>query len=229
MPKGADPLSPPRPLVAVIVDDMGEHRQLGLQFLQLQENLSFSFLPFAPFTVELAEQAHRGGHDVLVHLPMEPKDSTLHLEEQTLLVQDSPERIRRKTEAMVAATPHALGANNHMGSLFCEHGEGMRVVIETLKARSLFFVDSYTSPGSQGLTTARRLHLPAFRRDLFLDNVKDAAAICTQLHLLADLARRQGMAIGIGHPHQAMLTALAECGTTAFRSIDLVGVHRLVR
>lgn len=227
--EGADLLSPPRPLVAVIIDDMGEHRQIGLKFLRLETNLSFSFLPFAPFTAELAEQAHREGHDVLVHLPMEPKDSTLHLEEQTLMVQDDPERIRRKTETMLAITPHALGANNHMGSRFCEHGEGMRVVIETLKSRSLFFVDSYTSPSSQGLTTARRLHLPASRRDLFLDNVKDAAAICAQLHVLAELARRQGQAIGIGHPHQAMLTALAECGPSAFRSIDLVGVHRLVR
>jgi len=229
MPREADSLSPSRPLVALIVDDMGEQRQLGMQFLQLETNLSFSFLPFAPFTAELAEQAHRGGHDVLVHLPMEPKDSTLHLEEQTLLVQDSPERIKRKTVTALAATPHALGANNHMGSRFCEHGEKMRVVIETLKARSLFFVDSYTSAGSQGLSTARQLHLLTARRDLFLDNVKDAAAICAQLHLLADLARRQGQAIGIGHPNQAMLAGLTECGPAAFRSIDLVGVHRLVR
>lgn len=219
----------PRPLVAVIVDDMGEHRQLGLQFLQLEANLSFSFLPLAPFTAELAERAHRGGHDVLAHLPMEPKDSTLHREEQTLLARDSPERIKRKTETMLAALPHALGANNHMGSRFCEQGERMRLVLETLKARSLFFVDSYTSAGSQGLPTARQLHLPSTRRDLFLDNVKDTAAICTQLHLLADLARRQGQAVGIGHPHQAMLTALIECGPTALQSIDLVGVHRLVR
>lgn len=202
---------------------------MGLHFLQLETNLSFSFLPFAPFTAELAEQAHRSGHDVLVHLPMEPKDSTLHLEEQTILVQDSPERIRRKTETMLAAMPYALGANNHMGSRFCEYGEGMRVVLETLKARSLFFVDSATSAGSQGLTTARRLHLPTARRALFLDNVKDATAICAQLQLLADLARRQGQAIGIGHPHHAMMIALAECGPTTFQSIDLVGVHRLVR
>ncbi len=208
---------------------MGEHRQLGLQFLQLRTPLSFSFLPLAPFTTELAEQARLRGHDVLVHLPMEPKDSTLHLEAQTLMVRDDPERIKRKTETMLAATPHALGANNHMGSRFCELDRGMRVVIETLQAHSLFFVDSYTSAGSQGLPTARRLHLPSTRRDLFLDNVKEVPAICAQLQQLADLARRQGQAVGIGHSHRAMLTALTECGPTAFQSIEPVGVHRLVR
>ena len=72
--RGAPPNKTSRPLVAIIIDDMGHNRPLDYQFLQLDANLSFSFLPQAPFTAELAEQAFQGGHDVLVHLPMEPKD-----------------------------------------------------------------------------------------------------------------------------------------------------------
>ena len=218
-----------RPLVAIIIDDMGYDRQLGYQFLRFRANLSFSFLPQAPFAAELAEQAFQGGHDVLVHLPMEPKDQKVHLEAVTLLIKDSPEVIRQKTEAMLAAIPHAIGANNHMGSRFSESGKGMRVVIKTLKARSLFFVDSYTSGASQGLKTARQLHLPTTRRHLFLDNVQDAAAICRQIDLLVTLAHRQGQAVGIGHPNQAMVNALSQCGHTSLQEIEMVGVRRLVQ
>ena len=152
-----------------------------------------------------------------------------HLEADTLLVRDSPERIRRKTEAMLAAMPRAMGASNHMGSRFSEDGKGMRLVIETLKARSLFFVDSFTSGASQGLATARRLRLPSTRRHLFLDNVREAAAICGQIDHLVSLAHRQGQAVGIGHPNQAMLNALSQCGPDSFQEIDMVGVHRLVQ
>ncbi|WP_319586558.1 divergent polysaccharide deacetylase family protein [uncultured Desulfobulbus sp.] len=225
---GAPPNRPPRPLVAIIIDDMGYNRQLGYQFLQFGANLSFSFLPQAPFTAELVEEAFHGGHDVLVHLPMEPNDEKLRLEPTALLVKDSPERIRQKTEAMLAAIPHAIGANNHMGSRFSESGPGMRVVIETLKARSLFFVDSYTSGASRGLKIARQLHLPFTRRHLFLDNVQDAAAICRQIDLLVNLAYRQGQAVGIGHPNQAMFAALSQCGDDSFQGIEMVGVHRLM-
>jgi hypothetical protein len=223
------PQTPARPLVAIIIDDMGNNRPLGRQFLDLEPRLSFSFLPQAPFTAELAQQAFAAGRDILVHLPMEPKEKKWQLEPDTLLVTDNPDQIRDKIEGMLAATPHATGASNHMGSRFCEDGSRMRVVIETLKARSFFFVDSFTSPESQGLATARRLHLSSARRHLFLDNDQDTAAICRQLDLLAHLAHRQGQAIGIGHPHQAMLAALSQCGPEALQSVEMVGIHRLVQ
>jgi len=219
---------PKRPMVAIIIDDMGYNQQLGRQFLQLETRLSFSFLPHAPFTEELALLARQTGHEILVHLPMEPKEKKWQLEPSTLLVTDSPDQIRRKIEGMLTAMPHATGASNHMGSRFTEDGKGMLVVMNTLRERSFFFVDSFTSAASKGLATARRLHLPSARRHLFLDNVQEATAICRQIDLLAALAERQGQAIGIGHPYQATFTALTQCGNDALQAVEIVGVRRLV-
>jgi len=225
----ATPQKHPRPLVAIIIDDMGNNRSLGRQLLQLETQFSFSFLPYAPFTPELAQAARQTGRDILVHLPMEPKEKKWRLEPEALLVTDSPDQIRGKVERMLAVTPYATGASNHMGSRFSEDSARMRLVMETLQARSYFFIDSFTSAASQGLATARRLHLPSARRHLFLDNDQEATAICRQLDLLASLAHRQGQAIGIGHPHQAMLTALTQCGQDALQAVEVVGVHRLVQ
>ncbi len=216
-------------MVAIIIDDMGYNLQLGRQFLQMHARLSFSFLPHAPHAGELARQARSLGYDILVHLPMEPKEKKWRLEPATLMSADRPERIREKVGEMLAAIPDATGANNHMGSLFSENAQGMRVVIEALKARGVFFVDSVTTPNSQGMAMAQRLHLPSARRHLFLDNERDPGAICRQLRQLAALAQRQGQAIAIGHPHQAMLDAFAQCGTEALQPVELVGVSRLIR
>jgi len=214
--------------VAIIIDDMGYNLQIGQQFLQLPARLSFSFLPHAPHARELAQQARIFGHDILVHLPMEPKEKEWRLEPETLMGTDSPEQIRRKVEEMLAAIPEAAGASNHMGSLFSENEQGMRIVIETLKARGVYYVDSFTTLGSRGLAVAQRLHLPTARRHLFLDNEREIGAICRQLRQLAALAQDQGQAIGIGHPHQAMLDAFAQCGTEALLPVHLVGVSRLI-
>ncbi len=232
LPLGQKPttaLGHPRSRVAVVIDDMGYNSPLGRQFIQFAANLSFSFLPDAPHTRELAEQAHQAGRVVLAHLPMEPKDSVWKLGPLALRVADTAEEISRKTEEMLDAVPHAAGANNHMGSRFTENGPGMRRVIAVLHRHGLFFVDSFTTPTSLGEATARQLKTPTARRHVFLDNDQEPEKICRQLDQLAAQARQRGYAIGIGHPNQAMFTALERCGPQSFREIELVGVHRLAR
>ena len=206
---------------------MGYNRPMGRQFLQIDADLTFSFLPEAPYTSELAEQAHRTGRTILVHLPMEPKDSSWKLGPEALRIGDTAEEISRKTEGMLANVPYAVGANNHMGSRFTESSQGMRRMLATLKAHSFFFIDSFTTPASLGETTARQLRLPTARRHVFLDNTQDPESICRQLGQLVAQAQQRGQAIGIGHPNQAMFTALGSCGPAYFAEVELVGVHQL--
>jgi polysaccharide deacetylase 2 family uncharacterized protein YibQ len=219
--------TPPRPRIAVIIDDMGYDRPMGRQFLQIDADLTFSFLPEAPYTSELAEQAHRTGRTTLVHLPMEPKDSSWKLGPEALRIGDTAEEISRKTEGMLANVPYAVGANNHMGSRFTENSQGMRRMLATLKAHSFFFIDSFTTPASLGEITARQLRLPTARRHVFLDNTQDPESICRQLGQLVAQAKQRGQAIGIGHPNQAMFTALGSCGPAYLAEVELVGVHQL--
>ncbi len=217
-----------RPRVAIIIDDMGYDRDIGRQLIDLDLHLSFSFLPDAPHARELADQTARRGRDVLIHLPMEPKEVTARLEPDTLLVADGPDLLQEKIARLTAAIPHAIGANNHMGSRFSEHLPGMEAVMEALGNRSLFFVDSFTSGDSLGLATARRRGLAATRRDLFLDNQQDADRICRQMEALARMAHRRGQAVGSGHPYQATLEAIRRCGGQLSREVEVVGVRHLI-
>lgn len=218
-----------RPRIAIIIDDMGHHRQMGRRLLQIDLDLTFSFLPDAPYTTELEEAAFQLGRDILVHLPMEPKNAAWNSGRETLTMRDHPKRIREKTARMLDAVPHAVGASNHMGSRFTEDAGAMQVVIESLRKRSFFFIDSYTTTGSQGIAAARLLGVPVARRHVFLDNDQELLKICQQLDRLVALAKTQGWAIGIGHPNEATYGALTRCSRGWLREVEIVGVHQLVQ
>lgn len=214
--------------MAIIIDDMGYNLDIGRQLLQLDLALSFSFLPAAPHTPALAQQAEVNGRSILVHLPMEPKEWRGIEEPQTLRLGESDEEIQQTLAWMLAAVPTAIGANNHMGSRFTEDQRAMRQVLMRLRAGSLFFIDSFTSPASMGETTAHQLGLPTARRRIFLDNEQHSTAICRQLGALATRARAEGAAIAIGHPNAAMVEALRTCAGEQLASVQVVGVERLV-
>jgi len=217
------------PRVAIIIDDMGYHQQLGTALLALEMNLTFSFLPHAPFSREQGEQAWRQGHDILVHMPMEAQDSGLDPGPGTLYLADPLEQLSRKVAQNLASVPHAVGINNHMGSRFTEDKSAMRRFFKLLAGQDLLFVDSGTSSASVAMETGQAMGFKVARRHVFLDNVQTQENICHQLALLVKEASVRGSAIGIGHPSEATVAALTGCSAELLKQARLVGIRELVR
>ncbi len=218
-----------RPRIAIIIDDMGYHQQIGRRLIALDLDLTFSFLPKAPYTKTQEELAWEKGRDVMLHLPMQARDPAVNPGPGALYRHYSRQRIQALIAEDLKSVPHAIGSNNHMGSRFTEDRAAMHEVLAVLRKKGLFFVDSYTTAASTGLDEARRMGVPTARRHVFLDNVLDEKKICRQLDRLVDRAREKGWAIGIGHPHRATLNALTDCGPTIQARVQVVGVHALVR
>ena len=215
--------------MAIIIDDMGYHRKIGDRLLDLNLNLTFSFLPEAPFTLQQEEQAYQIGRDIMAHIPMEPGDAKWDAGPGALYLSASPEEQIATLKKDLAAVPHAIGANNHMGSKFTQKRQAMRRVLTELKAQGLFFIDSFTTAKSTGLTEARAIGLKSNRRHVFLDNIQDPEKICLQLDRLAALAVKQHPAIGIGHPYKATLDALQKCKGVLLETVQVVPVHELIQ
>ncbi len=218
-----------RPRVALIIDDMGYHRKIGDRLLDLDLNLSFSFLPHAPFAGEQEEKAYQLGRDIMVHLPMEAGDDQWDPGPGGLYLSASADDLLLTLKNNLAAVPHAIGANNHMGSRFTQDRQAMRRVLGELKNQGLFFIDSFTTARSTGMEEARKMGIKTGRRHIFLDNVQNPKKICAQLDKLVTLAEKQNQAIGIGHPHQATLDALRNCGRQLLKQVQVVPVHELVQ
>ncbi len=217
-----------KPLVAIIIDDMGYQEQLGESLIRLPVNLSFSFLPHAPFTPKLEELAFQQGRTILLHQPLEPKDKNWDPGPGTLFIGDleQQEKIFVNNLSLV---PHAIGVNNHMGSLYTESEVEMTALLQLIAARKLFFIDSFTSSATRGYELAQKIGVQTARRHIFLDNVHESGAICSQLTDLTSRAVHWGEAIGIAHPHPETLIAIQTCLKDLERKAQLVGVEKLAR
>ena len=216
--------------VAIIIDDLGWNKESADALLNIEAPISFAILPHLPFSKIIADEAGLKHRDVLLHLPMEPygyphKDPGI----KPLTDDMNKNDIEALMKDYISEIPHIVGMNNHMGSKFTENERGMRYVMEILKDKNLFFVDSFTTPKSLAYQTAKALGVKTARRQVFLDNEEDEEYIKGQIEKLIAFARKDNSAIGIGHPHpqtinvlQKMVPLMKENG------IEIVPVSELV-
>jgi len=98
-----------------------------------------------------------------------------------------------------------------MGSLLTRHPGSMAWLMQAIGGYGgLFFVDSRTTRASVAQQLAKENGIPSMARKVFLDNTAETAAVRAQFRKLLADARREGTALGIGHPHPATLQVLAE-------------------
>lgn len=216
------------PMVAIIIDDMGWDEAAGERILKFPFELTYSFLPFAPYTRKLENLAFLAGKTVFLHLPLQPKGTTYNPGPGALYLHDPPEMQREKFTKCLQEVPHAKGVNNHMGSFFTEDEQAMTNLIQEVKGKSLMFVDSVTTPGSIAFKVAQAASIKSARRNVFLDNTQDEEKICHQLDKLVQIAERQGWAIGIAHPHRVTVRAIATCGEKYRARVRYVGVDKVL-
>jgi uncharacterized protein len=196
---------------AIIIDDLGEDLSVARQLLQLNYPLTFSVMPYLRYSTPVAEEAHRAGREVMLHLPMQPEpDSPARRSANELEVGMTGLAVRRIIESDLASVPHAAGVNNHMGSRATADAKLMEEVMQIFSERHLYFVDSRTTPDTVALDVARRMKLPAFYRSVFLDDTETTPYTLGQLRVLRRVLDEQGTAIAIGHPHPTTITALAQ-------------------
>jgi hypothetical protein len=202
----------PRSKVAIVMDDMGNSLEALDELLALGERVTVSVLPYSPHSRETAETAHRNGLEVLLHLPLESlnnKDSEAGTE--GLIHSGMSEAEVRKIMADdLDRVPFVKGVNNHMGSKVTADEALMRTILEPLKEKGLFFLDSRTSGRSVAYTVARDMGIPAAYRQVFLDADGSNGLIKERLVELFRLAQKEGRAIGICHPFRETLQTLKE-------------------
>ena len=230
--RNAVPVSVPagQPMIAIVLDDLGLDRAASRRAIDLPGPLTLAFLTYANGLERFAARARAAGHELLLHVPMEPIG---HDDPGPQVLETGLDRqeLRRRIDWGLGRFSGFVGINNHMGSKFTASAEDMAMVMRELRDRGLLFLDSLTTSKSVGVTLAQRAGVPYARRDVFIDNDwNDRESIRRQLDRLEATARRWGHAVGIGHPHRATLDVLAEWIPLAReRGIALVPISAVVR
>lgn len=198
---------PPWPAIAIVIDDLGESLNDGRRVWRLPGPIAGAILPHTPHATRLAREAHDRHKEVILHLPMEALgeneagpgrlDTAMPALELRLTLDDD-----------LQSVPHAIGVSNHMGSRLTQDRPSMETLMQALRARGLFFIDSRTTPGSVAAPAADAQGVPLLVRQVFLDNDRHPDAIESQFEALLKLARLQGQALAIGHPYPETLAML---------------------
>jgi uncharacterized protein len=217
------------PRLAIILDDLGNDRAAAEAIFALPYPLTISVLPNHAHSTDIAEEAHRRGYEVMLHLPMQSVGNETP-EAQELRPNMPADDIPPLFEQMMQSVPIAVGVNNHQGSQATADPTLMGELMPILQQWNLFYVDSRTTAATVAYDTAQRDGVrSAFRNVPFLDDVAEVSAVRKQLELALRGAREKGEAIAIGHPHPATLQALNEVlPTTKGRGIQLVHASDLV-
>ncbi|MBE9552684.1 MAG: divergent polysaccharide deacetylase family protein [Proteobacteria bacterium] len=218
------------PMIAIVIDDAGVVQPRTRRASELPAPITIAFIPYSDNLERQARYARSRGHELLLHIPMEPGGGDADPGYNALLTSLGQEEIMRRFRWALDRFDGYVGVNNHMGSKFMARSDLVRPVLEETNARGLLFLDSRTDHRTVGTGLARDMGMPHATRNVFLDNDLDAAKIRAQLAELERVARRRGQAIAIGHPHDLTVDVLAEWIPEARRKgFTLVPVSAIVK
>ena len=216
-------------LVAIIIDDAGLDRALTARALRLAGPLTISFLPYAPDIQRQAEEARRRGHELMVHLPMEPMSVSENPGPDALTTRLPRDELMRRLALHLGRFNGYVGANNHMGSRMTADANALLPVLEELRDRGLLFVDSRTSRETVAAAIAGHLGMAGTARDVFIDHEESRESVRARLDDIERIAKRVGLEVAIGHPHDRTVEALERwLPTLAERGLTLAPISALV-
>jgi len=198
-----------RPMVSVVIDDLGLDRGRTRKVMGLTGPLTLSFMSYAEDLPAQTAAGHNAGHELMLHMPMQPQSAAVNPGPGALMVGQSADEIRRRLDTALGRFTGYVGLNNHMGSRFTANKPGMAVVMAEIHRRRLLFLDSRTIGGSVAPGLAQQEGVPFLERSIFLDHDPSRATVDRQLAQLEREAQKHGHAIAIGHPRDATIAGLA--------------------
>lgn len=214
--------------LAIVIDDIGYRGAEDQAILALPPAVAVAIIPSAPYASARAKQAYAQQRDILIHLPMQPKGNVA-IESGALRLGMNAEHVAALMRGAREAVPYAIGLNNHMGSAATADKALMQLLMKELAREQLFFLDSKTVGSSVAYQTAKTFGVRALERHIFLDDSDKLADVQRQFQQAVALARKNGVAIMIGHPRKNSVSVLQQGLANLPHDVQLVSISSLWR
>ena len=217
------------PKIVIIIDDLGLSHTSTKAITELPGPLTLAFLPYGDSLNDKTAFAKERGHELIIHVPMQPINDSLDPGPIALTTAMSREEFLDELDMVFTAFDGYVGINNHMGSKLTQDQAKMDLLMTQLKERGLLFVDSKTIGASIAADTARNHFVPFAERHVFLDHYESYESVVESLALTEQIAKANGLAVAIGHPKRRTIKALTEwLPTLKDKGFDLVPVSAVV-
>lgn len=207
-----------KPKLTLIIDDITSAEQIqNINAIGLKITPSI-FPPTKnyPHTAKLTKKVKF----YMIHLPLE----AMHFgaEPNTLYVGDSQKKIDNRISTIKMQFPNLRFINNHTGSKFTSDYNSVKKLLISLKKHHILFLDSFTIKDSVVKKVSDELGLKYVRRDVFIDNNQNVKKILDQIKIAVDVAKKNGHAIAIGHPHKMTFKALNIAKNGILKDVDII-------
>ena len=215
--------------LAIVIDDIGYRAREDDAIYNLPKEVSVAIIPVAPYATARANKAYAQKRDILIHLPMQPQNSAQLIEAGALFVGMGEDKVACLIESARMQVPYAIGLNNHMGSKATTDRQTMQYLMKALSAQQLFFLDSKTAGNSVAAKVAKEFGIKALERHIFLDDSDALEDVKRQFQQAISYARKNGLAIMIGHPRKHSIAVLERGLSNLPDDIQLVSLSSLWR
>jgi hypothetical protein len=217
------------PRIALVIDDLGyAPPELVIRLCAQPVAFTVAVLPYQEHSKESATLAHDHGKEVILHLPMEGSPGANPGPDALRMDHSEPE-LRALVRKALENIPYRAGVNNHMGSRLTADRVRMHWILEEIKSRKMFFLDSRTTKETVAYDLAHELGIPAAQRQVFLDDDKAFAEMEKQWERALAIAKRDGEATIIGHIYPETVEALEKLIPKAKGEVQFVKIGALVR
>lgn len=213
-----------KPKIAIVIDDVTTQAQKD-KILSMGYKINMAFLPPTKTHPDSAKIAQSLSFH-MIHFPMQASSAFKGEEINTLTINDSYETIEKRVKQLREWYPNAVYTNNHTGSVFTENEEAVDKLFRALKKYNFIFVDSRTSNKSVAKKYAQKYNMPFIVRNTFIDNEENYQYIQNQLKEAIEIAKKQGYAIAIGHPHNITLKVLKE-SKNLLKDVEPIFINQL--
>ena len=199
------------PVVAVILTGVGlndQRTETAINDLPL--NISLAISPYARNLQAVARDARAMGHEVFLELPMEPTDFPLSDPgPRALLTSLSEGENLVRLEWLLARFPGYAGLVSRQGSKFGSLDSAIRPVIEFISRTGLMYIEgSGSGVASYGAQLAANNSTPNAIGNVIIDDTPSRRQIDKRLAELVEIAKRDGVAVGIAQSYPVTIQRL---------------------
>ena len=184
-----------------IFDDAGQSlTKLQKYTAKMPFPFTVAVLPYLPHSRDCALELSKKGKEIMLHQPMQAVNLSINPGPGAILPEmDSysiEEQLRKNIDSLGV---QIAGMNNHEGSLITSDLVKMLDVLQVVKEKDIYFLDSRTTSATKAPQAAQLLGLTIFSNDVFLDNEVERNAILKQIYRGLTVANKNGKAVMIGH------------------------------
>ncbi|MDB2414901.1 divergent polysaccharide deacetylase family protein [Rickettsiales bacterium] len=198
-----------KPVIVILLQGLGLSASTTEDALNLPENITLGFSPYAPSVKEWALAARDEGHEILISIPMETKDFRVDDPGPYALTSKfSKDDNVTRLNMLLGLFEGYVGAYSKPGEVFSNSLISIRPVLKRLHEKDVPFLFGNGYSHSSAIQLADQIGYPMLVSDMILDDGISQYEINQSFRKLEKLATEKSYVIVIAHPYPLTIRML---------------------